>query len=79
MKLGTESGVGCNQSTPAEERLSTKVCRSLGGKRLRGREEMLNINMDHGSGDVVTDAPQFLLVRKGGRSHEACKKQENMT
>lgn len=33
-----------------------KVCLSQRGKGLQGREEMLNINMDHRSQDVVTDA-----------------------
>lgn len=33
-----------------------KVCLSQRGKRLQGREEMPNINMDHRSQDVVTDA-----------------------
>lgn len=55
-----------------------KVCLSQRGKGLQGREEMLNINMDHRSQDVVTDATAVSAGWKRRVEQWAAQKQENI-
>lgn len=63
MKLGTQSSMGIINPRwrGMHDNYKQKLCHSLWAKQLRGWQAMLNMNMDHSTEDLVTDATAVLL------------------
>lgn len=63
IKLGTQSSMGI--INPRWQRMhdnyKQNLCHSPRGKQLQGWQAMLNMNMDHRTKDLVTDATPVLL------------------
>lgn len=78
IKLGTQSSLGI--INPRWQRMhdnyKQKLCHSPWGKQLQGWQAMLNINMDHRTKDLVTDATA--VFTQAGSKARRWRGRENM-